>query len=93
MDKSIKRITIALPDGEIIGAPVAPGLDASEVIERITSNWYRVSKEKPHLFDHVDSENICPRCGTRLRARHYKSDIFEWCPNYPECEYRTVRYK
>ena len=86
----IARLTLCMPDGTLISVPIYEGEKLKNKIHTQIEHWYKVTKQNPELFDHIQTDIPCPCCQTPLMSHVSNKTRFLWCPNYPSCDYSTL---
>lgn len=91
-DRPKYRFSLCMPDGMICSISVFEGEDPDKKMKEFIENWYKVTKDKPNVFEHFTIKEKCPRCGGELRAKIHKDCCSIWCVNYPNCDYQDCEY-
>ena len=89
-DRPKYRFTLCMPDGMICSVSVFEGEDAEKKMKDFIDNWYKVTKDKPDVFEHFTIKERCPKCGGELRAKIHQDCCSIWCVNYPYCDYQEL---
>ena len=84
--KLVARFTLSMPDGMLISVPIYEGESVINKLNTQIDHWYKITKEKPELFDHFITDEKCPCCGQKLSAHISNGNRFLWCPKYPKCK-------
>ena len=89
-DRPKYRFTLCMPDGMICSVSVLEGEDPDKKMKDFINNWYKVTKDKPDVFEHFTIKERCPKCGGELRAKIHQDCCSIWCVNYPNCDYQEL---
>ena len=85
----VSRLTLVMPDGELLGVVVFEDELVKDKIKQTVNNWYKVTNKEPERFDHFNIKDKCPKCGGHMRCKMLKDQTRVWCMN-PDCGYQGI---